>query len=116
MPDPREPDATPLMAEAAGHDIRLAGGRLYVDGERVPVCETEHALLALLVRERHRVVAADELCRHAFPDQDPRLYVSHMLIYLTHARRKLHCTTAGAVLVQTVWGTGFRLAPPHQPE
>ena len=79
-------------------------------GSPVALTATEFKLLAVLVRNRNRVVSKSQLLRHVWGyDADGHLLEVHM----SSLRRKLE--DHGPRMIDTVRGTGYVYVPPDRP-
>jgi DNA-binding response OmpR family regulator len=101
---PRPPvvEAGPLSIDETTRIVR-------VNGVRVTLAQKEYALLVRLAREPERVFTKDELLRDVWgyaPAARTRTLDSHA----SRLRRKLRAAhPAGGLLVDNVWGVGYRL-------
>jgi two-component system phosphate regulon response regulator PhoB len=93
------------ILEVGGIRLDLAGHRLLVDGEEIPVTATEFRLLKRLMESPDRVLSRDTLLADAWgyaSDVDSRTVDTHV----RRVRRKLG---AHAERIETVIGVGYRL-------
>ena len=106
-PQPPVVEAGPLSIDETTRIVR-------VNGVRVTLAQKEYALLLRLAREPQRVFTKDELLRDVWgyaPASRTRTLDSHA----SRLRRKLRAAhPAGALLVDNVWGVGYRLLPTLQ--
>jgi DNA-binding response OmpR family regulator len=99
LPDVLE--AGPLRIDTRTRDVR-------VGGRRVQLSQKEYDLLLRLAREPERVFTKAELLHDVWQYRSPartRTLDSHA----SRLRRKLRASGGGAVLVENVWGVGYRL-------
>jgi len=102
--EPVVPDARPPLVIAAvaidrdPHEVRVHGAPL-------PVTATELRLLAALAQHRGRVLSRGQLIAAAYPDEH---HVTERTID-THVRN-LRAKLAGADIIETVHGVGYRCA------
>lgn len=81
---------------------------LKINGERVCLSGTEQRIVELLVRRRGDTIGRAELCEHLFGRRDP--YELPIIdVFVAHARQLMRAATGGQDLIETVWGTGYRL-------
>jgi len=94
-------EAGPVRIDTRTRDVRVAG-------RRVQLSQKEYELLLRLAREPERVFTKAELLHEVWQYRSPartRTLDSHA----SRLRRKLREAGAGAVLVENVWGVGYRL-------
>lgn len=94
-------DAPPVRIDIATRDVR-------VDGVRVELAQKEFQLLACLATEPHRVFTKGELLRDVWGFRAPartRTLDSHA----SRLRKKLRAASSDAMLIENVWGVGYRL-------
>ena len=106
-----------MTGQTTKHDdlqLSFSGGHLLIGGNRIHLCDQEYRIVALLAHEPGRIFTKEDICRELFGGewQD---HIACIGIYITHARRIIHCATAGeTTLIRTVWGKGYRFAPPGE--
>jgi DNA-binding response OmpR family regulator len=93
---PLELDMAARRARLAGRDLRLSAKEL--------------ELLARLARDAGRVVTRAQLMRDVWGDGERRRSERTLEVHVAMLRRKLGDDGAGARLIRTVRGVGFRLA------
>ena len=94
-------DAPPVRIDLSTRDVRVAG-------RRVELSQKEFQLLERLAREPRRVFTKAELLRDIWGYRAPgrtRTLDSHA----SRLRRKLREAGSPVVLVENVWGVGYRL-------
>lgn len=92
-----------------GVEFDMLRRQLRVDGQPVTLSTREHDLLALLVRNAGRVVTHRQLLIAVWgPAHEHDL--QYLRVYIGHLRQKLGA--AGAALLRTEAGIGYRLAEP----
>ncbi|MDR1778851.1 MAG: response regulator transcription factor [Clostridiales Family XIII bacterium] len=85
--------------------LDLAAGRLYKNGEPVPLKTMEYKLLSYLAQSRGRVVPKEEIFERVWGDtitSDGTLNV-----HIRHLREKIEEDPGDPVFITTVWGTGY---------
>jgi selenide,water dikinase len=96
------------VLEAGGLRLDPATRRAWRDGVEVELTARELALLEFLLRRRGEAVSKREILQHVWDDQfegDPNI----VEVYVRHLRNKLD-RPFGRAAIQTVRGTGYRLA------
>jgi DNA-binding response OmpR family regulator len=94
-------EAGPLRIDTRTRDVRVAGARVLLS-------QKEYELLVQLAREPERVYTKAELLHEVWQYRAPartRTLDSHA----SRLRRKLRDAGSDAVLVENVWGVGYRL-------
>ena len=94
-------EAGPVTIDTRTRDVR-------VHGTRIQLSQKEYELLLQLAREPERVFTKAELLREVWQYRSTartRTLDSHA----SRLRRKLRACANGAVLVENVWGVGYRL-------
>jgi DNA-binding response OmpR family regulator len=94
-------EAGPVRIDTRTRDVR-------VHGRRIQLSQKEYELLVRLAREPERVLTKGELLNDVWQYRSPartRTLDSHA----SRLRRKLRAAGGGAVLVENVWGVGYRL-------
>lgn len=77
-----------------------------VDGEEVILSRTEFALLTFMIRNRNRVLTHDQILERVWGSE----YVgSHHVLRVAMSRLRLKLEAAGAALIETLLGVGYRL-------
>ncbi len=101
--------SSPLLTWAA---LTLDPGSLKVTYNNQPLhlTATEHRLLELFLRNPLRVFSRSAIVEHLwiFEDQPE---ASTIKTYIKNLRQKLKTASAGADLIETVYGLGYRLKP-----
>jgi DNA-binding response OmpR family regulator len=89
-------------------DVDVAGRRVRVDGNPVPLTGKEFDILACLALEPGRVVSREEIFDHVW---DEHWYgpTKVLDVHVAALRRKL----GDPSLIETVYGRGFRLSEPN---
>jgi DNA-binding response OmpR family regulator len=94
-------EAGPVRIDTRTRDVRVTGERVYLS-------QKEYELLVQLAREPERVYTKAELLHEVWQYRAPartRTLDSHA----SRLRRKLREAGADVVLVENVWGVGYRL-------
>src|SRR5262249_5461412 len=104
---PRGPYVRPVRFRFGAYELDEERGELRREGRPVAIQPKPLALLALLLRERDRVVSADELLKRLWPD----IVVSPGSVNraISHARRAIGDTHRGR-LVRSVPRRGYRFS------
>lgn len=103
-----EPAASPPVLDFAGFRLDPARG-LFRAGQRVPLARKELRGLSLLLARHGAVVSRDEYVQAVWPRGDASDDSIARSIYLL---RRALSSDAGAALVETVYGVGYRVAVP----
>ncbi|MGY0230991.1 response regulator transcription factor [Longispora urticae] len=101
-----------VVAETLTHDtlvVDVAGREVRLDGRELPLTVREFDLLVFLMRNPGRAYRRSELLEHVwgwtFGDQ------STVTVHVRRLREKIEYDPAEPVLIQTVWGVGYRWGP-----
>ncbi|MEV6524872.1 response regulator transcription factor [Longispora sp. NPDC051575] len=101
-----------VVAETLSHDtlvVDVAGREVRLDGRELPLTVREFDLLVFLMRNPGRAYRRSELLEHVwgwtFGDQ------STVTVHVRRLREKIEYDPAEPVLIQTVWGVGYRWGP-----
>lgn len=78
-----------------------------VDGRRISLSPTEFRLLAVLAKNRGRVVPHNYLLTEVWGGEHLG-EVDHLRLYVSYLRRKLERDPANPTLIQTEWNVGYR--------
>lgn len=90
-----------------GAEIDLASHKVSVDGQPVKMKEMEFRLMAYLFQNPNRVLTKEELLTNVWPD--PFVGEGTLSVHIRHLREKIEKDPNHPELIQTVWGTGYRL-------
>ena len=96
--------------QAGGHELRLRGHSVLVDGATVELTSRQAGVLSALVASEGRVLSRAELLKLAWRDEP----ADEHAVEMTVARLRTALGSAGKV-VQTVVKRGYRLAAPSHP-
>ena len=100
---------TALSAGLLALDLRFR--RAALGGSELPLTPTEFRLLAVLVRHPGRIFSRDEIIDRVMGDAFDG-FDRTVDAHVSSLRRKLSATPRGSSkLIQTVYGSGYRLAP-----
>lgn len=99
-------DSTHLL-EVAHVIIDLNSHKVTVHGELVKLKEMEFRLLSYLALNRNRVISKEELLDRVWPD--PYVGEGTLSVHIRHLREKIETDPNHPLLIQTVWGTGYRM-------
>jgi len=93
--------------EVAGLVIDLLGREVTLHGVRLDLTPTDYKLLALLARNRGRVVPQQQMLHEAWGPhaRDPH----YLRVYMARLRRKLDPARVGTQYISTEPGIGYRL-------
>lgn len=91
----------------ANVEIDLDGHKVAVSGKPVQLKEMEFRLLAYLAQNQGRVLTKEELLNNVWPD--PFVGEGTLSVHIRHLREKIEKNPNQPELIQTVWGTGYRL-------
>ena len=97
------------MFEAEGLTVDLERRTVSTDGVPIPLSPREYDLLTLLVRNAGRVMTHRQLLTTVWGPANVD-DVQYLRVYVGHLRQKLG--TAGARLIATEPGVGYRLLDP----
>ena len=97
--------------------IRLAGGvvvypekrEVLKNGELIDLRDKEYELLAYLVKNRGRVVDANELYEAVWGEMPLPSSGNNITVHILNLRRKLEDNSASPKLIRTVWGKGYQV-------
>lgn len=92
-------------------DLDVVGQRLLGKGRAIALSQQEFRLLAYLVRRPDAVVSREELLRVAWADRAETM-PREVDVYVRYLRRKLEPDPTHPRYLCTVWGQGYRYAPP----
>lgn len=87
--------------------IDLDSHKLYKQDQPVNLREMEFKLLLYLVQNKNRVITKDELLTQVWPD--PYAGEGTLTVHIRHLREKIEADPNHPVLIQTVWGVGYRM-------
>jgi two-component system KDP operon response regulator KdpE len=91
--------------------VDLSARRVYVEEVEVHLTPIEYKLLTTLARHSGRVVTHKQLLQEVWGPQNSEDN-QYLRVYMTHLRRKLEPTEAGARIFKTEVGVGYRLECP----
>lgn len=94
-------------------DLRIdtANRLVWIGDDRLHFARREFELMLLLAMNPGKVFTKEALTEHLFGRRvDPEVKVID--VFITHMR-KMMAATAGAHLIETVWGEGYRLRTPE---
>ena len=97
--------------------IRLAGGVVLMpekrevlkNGERIELRDKEYELLVYLVKNRGRVVDANELYEAVWGEMPLPSSGNNITVHILNLRRKLEDNSASPKVIRTVWGKGYQV-------
>ena len=100
-----------------GESIRLAGGVVVIpekrevmkNGEHIELRDKEFEVLMYLVRNRGRVVGADELYEAVWGEISLPSSSNNITVHILNLRRKLEENSAAPKVIRTVWGKGYQV-------
>ncbi|GIG57189.1 DNA-binding response regulator [Longispora fulva] len=108
----RRTSPTEVLPETLTHDtlvVDVAGREARLDGKELPLTVREFDLLVFLMRNPGRAYRRSELLESVwgwtFGDQ------STVTVHVRRLREKIEYDAAEPVLIQTVWGVGYRWGP-----
>lgn len=111
---PEDTAAGPATLSAGPVKLDLSSRRARVNGDEVRLTPTEFRLLALLLRQPERTFTRDEIIDRVL-DDDYEGFDRTVDAHVSSLRRKLSAADAGAArLIQTVYGSGYRLKHPSE--
>ena len=101
----------------AGESYRLAGGVVVLpekrevmkNGERIELRDKEYEVLMYLVKNRGRVVSADELYEAVWGEMPLPSSANNVTVHILNLRRRLEENSAAPRLIRTVWGKGYQV-------
>lgn len=99
--------AAPQTLKAGRVEIQLEAHKVLVDGVYVPVKEMEFRLLVYLMQNINRVIPKEELLNSVWPD--PYAGEGTLTVHIRHLREKIEKDPNHPVMIQTIWGTGYRM-------
>lgn len=99
--------AAPQILKAGRVEIQLEAHKVLVDGVYVPVKEMEFRLLVYLMQNINRVIPKEELLNSVWPD--PYAGEGTLTVHIRHLREKIEKDPNHPVMIQTIWGTGYRM-------
>lgn len=97
--------AAPLTI--ADVEIDVSAHKVFVGGKSVKLKEMEFRLLAYLASNLGRVITKEELLENVWPD--PYVGEGTLSVHIRHLREKIEKDPNHPRLIQTVWGTGYRM-------
>lgn len=106
----RRATSAPVELSTATLTLRSDDGRLYRNGQAVPLTPTEHRLLVTLLAEPEVVHTREDLLKRIWEQDslaDPRVVDSHV----RRLRTKLEEDPANPRHLRTVRGVGYRFVP-----
>lgn len=101
----RTQTAAPLTI--ADVEIDVSAHKVFVGGKSVKLKEMEFRLLAYLAANLGRVISKEELLENVWPD--PYVGEGTLSVHIRHLREKIEEDPNHPKLIQTVWGTGYRM-------
>ncbi len=83
--------------------------RVTVDGQEIPLTETEYRILLLLARNQRKVFSVQNIYESVW--EEPYFYSANntVMVHVRNLRRKLGDSAQGAEIIRTVWGRGYRI-------
>lgn len=88
-------------------EVDLYKYEVKVDGRRISLSPTEFRLLAVLAKNKGRVMTHNILLKEVW-GLDHVGEVDHLRLYISYLRRKLERNPAHPRLIQTEWNVGYR--------
>lgn len=85
--------------------ISFETGKVYMDGEEIPLKSMEYRLLCYLVKNKGRIISKEELFEQVWESKfttDGTLNV-----HIRHLREKIETDANEPVRIKTVWGRGY---------
>ena len=97
--------------------IRLAGGvvlfpekrEVMKNGEQIELRDKEYEVLVYLVKNRGRVVGADELYEAVWGEMSLPSSSNNITVHILNLRRKLEDNSSSPKVIRTVWGKGYQV-------
>ncbi|GAA3487463.1 response regulator transcription factor [Streptomyces cremeus] len=108
----RPPVPGPVL-RAAGLELDPAARRARQDGRELSLTQREFDLLAHFLRHPGQVCGRELLMREVWGWEFGDL--STVTVHVRRLRSKIEEDPARPLLIQTVWGAGYRFDPPHLP-
>ena len=90
-------------------EAALNAHKVTVGGEAVKLKEMEFKLLSYLLLNPNRVITKEELLAEVWPD--PYVGEGTLTVHIRHLREKIEADPNNPIMIQTVWGTGYRFEP-----
>jgi two-component system KDP operon response regulator KdpE len=106
-PHSRPQHDTPAVLTHDGVTIDFDKHEVWVDGNRIQLTPNEFSLLAVLVRNRGRVLPFDYLLSEVWGPQyiDDKNYLR---LYIRYLRQKIEKDPSNPQLIHSEWGIGYR--------
>lgn len=95
------------MLTMGGVEIDLDAHKVFVEGNPVKFKEMEFKLLVYLAQNKNRVISKEELLEQVWPD--PYVGEGTLTVHIRHLREKIEKDPNHPQMIQTVWGTGYRV-------
>lgn len=92
-------------------ELDLEAHKVLVGGMPVKLKEMEFRLLSYLMQNQNRVLTKEELLNNVWPD--PFVGEGTLSVHIRHLREKIEQDPNHPILIQTVWGTGYRMEAEH---
>lgn len=99
--------AGPQILNAGHVAVHLDSHKVMIGEVPVALKEMEFRLLVYLVQNKNRVIPKDELLDNVWPT--PYTGEGTLTVHIRHLREKLERDPNHPELIQTVWGTGYRM-------
>lgn len=93
-------------------EIDLDAHKVLVDGRVTRLKEMEFKLLVYLVQNKNRVIGKEELLERVWPD--PYVGEGTLSVHIRHLREKIEADPNHPKMIQTIWGTGYRIEEPQE--
>ena len=104
----RNPEAAANILTVGRNQVNLQTGRVYLDQEEIVLTAMEYKLLLIFLNHRGQILTRRQILEHIWDEAGDFVNDNTLSVYVKRLRKKLGDTAEGE-LIQTVWGTGYRL-------
>ncbi len=104
----RDTSGTAGVFTAGGISLHTKSREVTVDGDPVPLTNTEYEILKLLIENPGQVFSTKEIYRRVWKS-DPIGEENTIAVHIRHLREKLEINPAEPRYLKVVWGQGYKL-------
>jgi len=93
------------------HDLKIdqAGGRVFRDGEEIPLSAMEYRLFGIFLENRGRILSRNQLLEAAWDFAGDFVNDNTLSVYIKRLREKIEVDPQKPEIIRTVRGLGYRM-------
>ena len=93
----------PLQINKDSHEVKT------LKGDLIQLTALEFGILYLLASHPNRVFSADDIFERVW-QQESVVSAKTVMVHVSHLRDKIEAATGGEMVIETVWGVGYKVA------